>query len=563
VAEPCPFNTTTRWKASRSLQKLSVRFAPRSKPCAVVVALTLTLVLVSARPGWAHANLESVSPAHDLVVETVPNRVEVRFDEPVRLDLGGGLRVVGPSGQRVDRARTALRDRARTLVIQLEDGGRGTYTVAWRVVSGDAHVITGSSVFHVDEQTGARSLNASRPVIEVANWFSRWLTFIGLTVLAGMLFVTEGARSKSNRTVRRLAITCAVVAAIGASGRFAIQVAEASGRSVLNSIGLWADAIRSTRAGSLDITRAVGSGVALLAALAWPRRWSKPIALAGSVVAMAANSLGGHAWTADQRSVTLIADLLHQGAAAVWIGGLVAMVAMARINTAIEPYQQVADRQEDQLAPTGWQRFSRLALKCVIVIVATGLWGAYVQVGSLAAVGSSPHGRLLVVKTTLFGVMIALGWLNRKRLRNAATTAITGRRVAIEIGLGVAVLAITASLTAAVPARASATRDPFYTRVEVPQLLVDVTVTPAQPGVNTMHLYFYDETGNPTDVVDAAVATIAFGDIPARPVDLVPISGDHYSAIGFALPQRGTWKLAVTTVRRGKSDSFTVEVPIK
>jgi copper transport protein len=545
------------------LQKLFVRFALRSKPCAVVVALTLMLLVLSARPGWAHANLETVSPAHDVVVETVPNRVEVRFDEPVRLDLGGGLRVVGPSGQRVDRARTALRDRAHALVIELDDGGRGTYTVAWRVVSGDAHVITGSSVFHVGEQTGARSLNDSRPALEVANWFSRWLTFIGVTVLVGLLVVTEGARAKSERTVRRFAITCAVVAVIGASGRFAIQVAEASGRSVLNSIGLWADAIGSTRAGSLDMARAIGAGVALLAVLAWHRRWSKPVALAGSVVAMAANSLGGHASTADRRSVTLITDFLHQGAAAVWVGGLVAMVAMTRMNTAVSPDQQVADRQEDQLAPTGWQNFSRLALECVAVIVATGLWGAYVQVGSFAAFWSSSHGRLLVVKTTLFGVMVMLGWLNRKRLGNGVTAAIAGRRVVLEIGLGVAVLAITASLTAAVPTRASATRDPFYTRVEVPQLLVDVTVTPAQPGVNTMHLYFYDETGNPTDVVDAAVATIAFGDIPARPVDLVPISGDHYSAIGFALPQRGTWKLAVTTVRRGKSDSFTVEVPIK
>src|SRR3546814_20875572 len=88
----------------------------------------------------AHATLLSTVPTGDELLASVPDAVELRFDEPVEV-LDGAVRVFGPDGERVDLARVEVDGPA--LSAPIDAAQRGTYTVAWRVLCGDSHNLSG------------------------------------------------------------------------------------------------------------------------------------------------------------------------------------------------------------------------------------------------------------------------------------------------------------------------------------------------------------------------------------------------------------------------------------
>ncbi len=512
--------------------------------CWSAVIIVTFIGAVFARPASAHANLDSESPPNESVVDAAPAEVTLRFDEKVSLDLGGGIKVFAPNGERVDRSPSVLRDKSRTVAVGIDDRGRGTYTVTWRVVSDDSHVIVGSSVFHVGEATGAVAID-EQPISAPLRWFTRWFVFTAATLFGGALLL---ARQGHATETRRLALVTAVELLLASVLHHAVQVSLASGRSLLKAVSLWREAVDTTRAGRLDLLRFVCAFIIVFAAVAWTKRGSFAVGLVGLIGVFLSNSLNGHAWTAGNRLVTIAADIVHQAAVAVWAGGLVALLVAMRA---------VAD-------PTPLvKKFSSVALRAVGLVVLTGAWASYVQVGSVQSAIDTRFGNFVIFKIVAVLVMIGLGFLHRQRLQQATVKAVSGRGIGVEAVIAIVVLGLTASLTGAVPPKSSLANDPFYARIEQHGLAADVTVFPARVGSNALHLYFYDAAGNPTDTVDAADATIEGDGIPARRISIEPITGDHYSALAFTIPRAGKWVIRLTTVRRGKPDEFVIEVPIK
>src|SRR4051794_40724895 len=98
----------------------------------------------------AHAVLQTTRPANDEIVKTAPSQVVLTFDEPVETAFGS-VRVYDPHSQRVDEGKP-LRPAPSEVAVRLRSGlPRGTYTVAWSVVSADAHPVRGAFVFHIGE----------------------------------------------------------------------------------------------------------------------------------------------------------------------------------------------------------------------------------------------------------------------------------------------------------------------------------------------------------------------------------------------------------------------------
>src|SRR3546814_20563772 len=68
---------------------------------------------------------------------------------------------------------------------------RGTYTVAWRVLSEDSHNLSGSFVFHVGERSGAVAVDDSdNPLVDAAGTIGRLLALSGAALLFGSGVVT-------------------------------------------------------------------------------------------------------------------------------------------------------------------------------------------------------------------------------------------------------------------------------------------------------------------------------------------------------------------------------------
>jgi len=107
-------------------------------------------------------------------------------------------------------------------------------------------------------------------------------------------------------------------------------------------------------------------------------------------------TLAGHSLDSGQPAVIApAADLLHIGAAAVWVGG-VASLALARTGTV--------------------QRFAQFALPAVAVVALGGAARALTELSSVSQLWTTGYGRTLVVKTAIFVVLLVLVWLSRRRL---------------------------------------------------------------------------------------------------------------------------------------------------
>jgi methionine-rich copper-binding protein CopC len=125
--------------------------AARSGSRRLVTLLWLSAVwlLLSCAPALAHARLVQEEPAEGAALAESPDRVELRFSEPVDAEFSP-LEVHNSEGERVDEhdARVDPED-ARVVLADLEELPEGSYEVEWRVTSIDCHVVEGRYGFAV------------------------------------------------------------------------------------------------------------------------------------------------------------------------------------------------------------------------------------------------------------------------------------------------------------------------------------------------------------------------------------------------------------------------------
>ncbi len=116
-----------------------------------VLAWVLAAGLAAPGSGWAHAYLEKSSPTRRAVLTRAPTEVRLWFNE--RLEAAfSSLTVVDGDGKRVDTgdARVDPADPKR-LSVGLRPLGAGAYTVRYRVLSVDGHVVESQFSFTMRE----------------------------------------------------------------------------------------------------------------------------------------------------------------------------------------------------------------------------------------------------------------------------------------------------------------------------------------------------------------------------------------------------------------------------
>jgi copper transport protein len=252
--------------------------------------LALMAALALAPAAWAHSTLVSTEPARDRIVEHSPERVLLRFDEPVETALGS-IAVYDGQGERVD-AGDIIRPRPEEVAVAIDRRlERGTYTVAWRVISADSDPINGAWVFHV-KAPGPQPSGVAAQVLEdtpfVVSAFylgGRFLDFaLLLFCVGGAAALAIALRFASARVRRRLfgilaagALGLTVIALIG----LGLQGAAAGGAGL--GEGFRWDSITSvadTRFGTFSLIRAGLAAALCVVALVARSRISPPTAAA-------------------------------------------------------------------------------------------------------------------------------------------------------------------------------------------------------------------------------------------------------------------------------------------
>jgi copper transport protein len=354
----------------------------------------------------------------------------------------------------------------------------------------------------------------------------------------------------------------------------------------------------------------------LRAAGPWSAWWVPYGTLVG-VALLFTPGLAGHASTEGSVPFAMALDVLHLGAAAVWCGGLAVLAAV------LAPGLRPEERPDDivKVAAT----FSAYAFSAVLVIVATGTVQSVRQVGSVYALLNTVYGRTLLVKIGLVVVLIVLGAVSRRIVlgrwrptlanRNASAVstpvlpslatpspssdlvpftttephrmsvtsrASSGVSVAVkeqfapgqrevdrhlrrsvfaEVALALAVLAVTALLVNAVPAKQAASQ-PFSQSFNTLGVQVNAIVAPARTGPgNQFHFYVLGRLGQPVAIpeLDAAISLPSEGIGPIT-IPLVVAGPGHYRADNVTIPVAGDWILKLTVRTTAIDEDVVVKV---
>ncbi|SOC46625.1 copper transport protein [Blastococcus aggregatus] len=580
--------------------------APRRRVAALLVLLAgwLGTALVSAGPAAAHATLIATDPAEGARLDAAPDEVTLQFSEGVSLG-AGYARVLTAGGDEVDGGEPSVE--GQELRIPLPgDLGDGGYLVTYRVVSADSHPISGAFSFVVGEGelvpagAGAAEDDAD-PLVAAALPALRALGFAGIALAVGVpvLALLCWPAAWASPRLRRLAVGGALAVVVTAVLTFLLQGPYAAGSGVGTAF----------TASLLSATASSGTGWALLARIvlalalaatlapAW-RSGSAPDrpALAGAAVfaggLVVATAATGHPVAGPWPLLAVVVAAVHVAAMAVWLGGLAALLVGV-----VRPGPDAAAVAE------ALPRFSRVAFATVAALVVSGIVQAVREVGSPSALLDSTYGGVLLAKVAVVLVVLGAAGVSRvwvqQRLGVRRTRATSGHRVTapafagpagglddedgsaatrgrvqrenavdhlpslrrsmlVEVAVAAVVLVLSGVLVGTPPAR-SAVAEPVDVTLPLQGTggeagSVQLSVDPAQPGANVLHVYLFDADGRATQPAGIEVS-LTEEDQGIGPLD-VEIAGagpGHYTADAMTIPGAGAWTLTVTL----RLDEFT------
>ena len=428
------------------------------------VIILIVSLLLGIAPTFAHANLLRANPSPNTSVETAPHEIRLWFTEALEANFSR-IQLRDVEGDTLDIPSAELDAEDPTqLFIPVDGLPNGVYTVAWRVVSQtDGHTTQGNFAIGIGETLDTTITESVDESIPPDSAIVRWLNFLSLAIGVGSVgfwvFVWHPAFHKESPTLeRRLRIGMSVGwLSIGLTTILLLFLQV----SIIENTGFF-EAFRSpnlvsiisdSRAGQLWILRVMlwaMLGVWLYVAERNPRFYV--IALLTGMGIILTTSLFSHASSAVDSTVSIVADSVHLLGMALWVGGLVQLLNIIPVirkgfdSSAISLGQLVA-------------YFSNLARVSVIILIVTGLYATWLQVGSVHALFETAYGQALLIKLVLVLPLLGIAGINlvltHRGLRagNSIWETRLRKLVGLEIVLTVVIMALVGIMTAISPAR--------------------------------------------------------------------------------------------------------------
>jgi copper transport protein len=554
------------------------------------------IVYLSLAPAtaWAHANLDRADPSPGSQLDQPPTQLRLTFSEAVDGSFSR-VQLLNTRGDQVDRgdSHVAAGDPLSLMVSVPDQLPNGVYTVAWRTLSAvDGHTVNGAFPLIVGPMpaeglpvTAAASSEASFDLgVAVARWWFSLAACAVFGILLSWHFVLRPLFGRSNPAAlplaaaraRQIAVLSALVLLAGTLFGAIAQAASAA------DVPLWGvfgqplmDLLGRGRFATLWWARLLLVVIALgLVAWRGVRRWPSQVALAATSLALLTSSLSSHSAALLSGSyLGVAADWLHFLAVAAWIGGLLTLAFV--LPTAVHASQGSGDR----VLARAVGRFSTLALVSVVLIVLTGTFQAWLEVGSWDGLIRTAYGLSVTAKIALlvimllaagFNLLIARPGLARMAASGSSAAASNlarrfGTSVRVEIAIGVIVLGVAAILTGLSPARDQLAREnsgeisgPVDKQVDANGLNVRIQITPNVLGINRLAVQL---PGTDPSQVERVQLTLTFLDqqLGSQPIVLTESSSapDTWEITTPALSQAGTWQAEMLVRRTGQDDART------
>lgn len=438
----------------------------------------------------AHNTLLSSDPADGSTLPSAPTQMVFTFDNAVPLNTMS-LELIDATGVRTDVTALAHGTTGDTEVMAtLPSIAAGEVTVRWRLVGPDGHPITGRVGFTVAAAATTTALQpattalAAGPTIpptsistttipsavivdsdsgsgfaepwttpDPARWLLRAASYVAILLIGGIVATSAFVWPDALRhdLLRRLV----VYALAAVAGLALVQLLMIA--SDIEAAPLWSSwggvsAAFETHAGTafglrIVLAACVGSVLFLTPAISDRARWTA--AGVGVTLLLGTWAFAGHSRSMRWPVIGIPLDVAHHAAAAAWLGGLAIVGLVAARECSVKELTGVA------------QRFAQVAKVSVIVIVATGVLQALRLVGSPTRLFEANHGRYLVLKLLVLGIMLWVADVNRRRVTLRFQRATTATRVAVgnlrramatELGVGLVIIGITAAMVVSPPA---------------------------------------------------------------------------------------------------------------
>lgn len=485
---------------ARSVTGPAIRISAAPRTLIVATLALAASIILWASPVGAHTAFESSTPSDGDVIEAPVDRITITFTGAAT-EAGDGFQVLTPSGVVISPEVIVSDDQREFTLILEEPLVDGVVGVRWSVRAGDAHPIEGSFSFtstataptavpapaptatsipattapaptatltapaetsptpspvpsavpspvpqpSIPEEPASDGADtASSPVDLDAflagdqdrGWGST-VGFVGraLTLPGALLAIGVSLLSVLWREHRALSVGRGIL--LGAAVAVALGVASEALGFVIDDM---TDALRTQQAAAFALRIA---GAVALGASAWPRRLSP--AAVGALALTLSFVFDGHTVSKGNRALTALADIAHVGAASLWIGGVALLVFFARSEDEVD---------RSAVAPLA-ARFSVLAPAALAIVGLAGVALTVTILDSASDLWSTPWGRILLIKSGVVAVAIALGGYNHFRLVPSVrqgephATQRFGRVIRLELLVLAAVGVITAGLVAA------------------------------------------------------------------------------------------------------------------
>ncbi len=510
-------------------------------------------LLVAAPPAAAHALLSASEPGDGVSLREPPAEINLTFtEEPdpklssieVRSSTGGSLADGSPRVDPLD---------ARTLRVRVRDLDRGVYTVVWRVLSRvDGHFTAGAYAFGIrvdpSEIEEAEIEAVASPPLSPLEPTGRSLFYLGLIGVIGTAWVS-GFAFADKRAGHRMLL--GLTSSVAVAGFLLLAVAQQRASEATWSAFIESSIGRAVMGRALALAL-VAFGALLIARASQPSRAGSLLVILGGLAAMGVHVSAGHAATGRFAWVKIATQLVHFTAAAVWIGGLAALVVGIR-------------GEADEKRARAVRRFSTVAGLALAILIGTGTARAVAEVGSLDGLVSTAYGRLVIAKVALLGLLVALGARNRwtNVPRSAESLAGLRRTSRVELGVAGVVLAVAGVLSSLTPARSVILTRPTSSVVRVASdfarsVRVRFEVTPGYPGANIFEVDVEVLRGR--EPVDGVRLRLSSSDADVEDVSVeLERQGDVWRRRSAAVAIPGNWR-AVVLVERGAAST---EMPVE
>ncbi len=547
----------------------------------LLIMALLSAALIINNIVLAHANLIRAEPPPNSVLNAAPAEIRMWFSEPLEPTFSK-INLRDKEGNILNTPETQIDPNDPTQMSMVPGTlPNGLYTVVWRslsaadghpslgsypIVIGDASLLQSSSSNQVDE-----SIRPDSALIRWANLVSLAITMGGIGFL---LFVWQPAAPKPTPSIEGRILTLIWIGwgLIGVTGflLLVLQYSLATGNSLL--VGINGDSLNSvvadTRFGHLWLSRtAIWAGLGGALWFARTDRWFYLVSLVLGGVVLAINSAFSHANGAYDLTASVASDWLHLTATALWIGGLIHFICIiGPVRSTFKPAAPVLSNLVG--------RFSNFARISVVTLFVTGLYAAWLQVGSIEGLLTTPYGQALLIKLILIVPVIGLAFINlvyTHRGLEAGDEKWSGRLrglIGAEIVLTLAILVAVGAMTATSPARTTLAQRASNPPAPTPQpikdvstvngLLIQFDATPGWTGMNTFTLKLVDSNGAPIN--DVTLIRMRFesqtqniGESELRPER---IAEGVYRVSGANLSAPGNWRIRVTIQRPNQYDTL-------